>query len=648
MTTPAAAAEPETGGESPADKPQDTRRTVRRLVALLGPYRLPTIAAMGCCVIGVAANTIGPLLLGKATDLIFAGFAGANLPAGLTKAEAIDRLRAEGNTTLAEVYGTVDLVPGSGVAFGRVAVLLAIALALYLVASSFMYLQERIAAKVVQKVAFDVRERVEAKLPRLPLSYFDRRPVGELLSRVTNDVDNLQTVMQQTFSKLASVVLALLTVLVMMLVISPLLTVLMLLSIPLSGYIVARVSKRTKPHFVELWADTGALNSHVEQMYTGHALVRVFGQRETALREFDECNDAMRGSGRRAHFFAEAIEPALLFVANLNYVMVAVVGALRVASGALSLGSVQAFMLYTTQFNNQAGEIGGVIGKLQSGFASAERVFELLDAEEQRPDPPDADRAEHVRGSVEFDRVSFRYTADRPLIEDLSLTVRPGQVVAIVGPTGAGKTTLGNLLMRFHEVDGGRILLDGRDIATMTRQDVRSRTGLVLQDTWLFEGTIADNIAYGLPGATREQVVAAARAVRVDHFVRTMPDGYDTVFTETAAVSAGEKQLVTVARAFLADPAILILDEATSSVDTRSEVLIQKAMTSLRAGRTCFVIAHRLSTIQDADVILVMEDGKIVERGAHGELLRAKGAYARLFAAQFARTAEDEEERPDR
>ncbi|PRY39621.1 ABC transporter ATP-binding protein [Umezawaea tangerina] len=645
MTTPAAA--PEAEVESPADRPQDTRRTVRRLVSLLRPYRLPTVAAMVCCVVGVAANTMGPLLLGKATDLVFAGYAGSTLPAGLSKEEAIARLREAGDTTLAEVYGTVDLVPGSGVEFGRVAVLLAVALALYLVASSFMYLQERIAAKVVQRVASDVRERVEAKLPRLPLGYFDRRPVGELLSRVTNDVDNLQTVMQQTFSKLASVVLALLTVLVMMLVISPLLTFLMLLSIPLSGYIVARVSKLTKPHFVELWSDTGALNSHVEQMYTAHALVRVFGRREAALAEFDERNDAMRASGRRAHFLAEAIEPALLFVANLNYVMVAVVGALRVAGGALSLGSVQAFMLYTTQFNNQAGEIGGVIGKLQSGFASAERVFELLDAEEERPDPPDADRVDTVRGSVEFDRVSFRYTADRPLIEDLSLVARPGQVVAIVGPTGAGKTTLGNLLMRFHEVDGGRILVDGRDIATMTRQDVRSRTGLVLQDTWLFEGTIADNIAYGLPGATREQVVAAAKAVRVDHFVRTMPDGYDTVLTETAAVSAGEKQLITVARAFLADPAILILDEATSSVDTRSEVLIQRAMTSLRAGRTCFVIAHRLSTIQDADLILVMGDGRIVERGTHEELLRAKGSYANLVAAQFARTA-DEGERPDR
>jgi ATP-binding cassette subfamily B protein len=424
----------------------------------------------------------------------------------------------------------------------------------------------------------------------------------------------------------------------LMFVISPLLAVLLLISVPVCGVVAARLSAKARPRYNEQWAATGALATHVEDMYTGHALVRAFGRQARGEAEFDAHNESAYRSGSAARFLAETIEPALVFISNLNYVVVAVVGALRVAAGALSIGDVQAFMQYANQFSNQAGQIGSVTGKLQSGLASAERVFALLDAEEQPADPAHPATLGPVAGRVEFQDVSFRYHPDRPLIENLNLSVPPGATVAIVGPTGAGKTTLGNLLMRFYEPDSGRIRLDGVDIATMSREDVRSRMGLVLQDTWLFEGTVADNIAYGHPRATRSEIITAAKAMRVDHFVRTLPQGYDTVLDESAGISAGEKQLITVARAFLASPAVLILDEATSSVDTRSELLVQKAMAELRRSRTSFVIAHRLSTIRDADLILVMRQGRIVERGSHDELLTAAGEYAALYNSQFATT----------
>ncbi|MFC9653513.1 ABC transporter ATP-binding protein [Streptomyces sp. NPDC056937] len=590
--------------------PTEPRGPGRRLLGLLRPHRPRIAVALLVGIGGITLNAFGPLLLGRATDLIVAGLLGA--PGD----------PAPGVTT-------------GGVDFGAVGRLLLLLLVLYVAASLFMLAQGRLVASVVQRVVFDLRERAEEKLGRLPLRYFDRNPAGEVLSRTTNDVDNLQQTLQQTLAELITSVFSLLTMLVLMLVISPSLALIMLASVPVSGVLAAWISKRAQPRFAEQWAATGSMNAEVEEVYTGHSLIKGFGRREQAERRFDAHNDALFRAGAKAQFASGTIEPAMMFIANLGYVVVAVVGAWKVVSGALTLGDVQAFILYSRQFSQPIVQVASVAGRLQSGIASAARVFTLLDAEEQGPDPAHPARPERVTGRVEFDRVSFRYSPETPLIEDLSLTVAPGSTVAIVGPTGAGKTTLGNLLMRFYEVDEGRILLDGTDIATMTRDDLRARFGLVLQDTWLFGGTIAENIAYGHAGATREEIVAAARATCADRFIRTLPDGYDTVLDdESAGVSAGEKQLITVARAFLARPAVLVLDEATSSVDTRTEVLIQRAMNTLRAGRTSFVIAHRLSTIRDADVIVVMESGRIVERGTHDELIREQGAYARLHAAR--------------
>ncbi|MFD7104659.1 ABC transporter ATP-binding protein [Streptomyces celluloflavus] len=617
-----------------ATGPDTAPGTGRRLLGLLRPHRPRVAVLLVLGIAGVALSALGPKLLGQATDLIFAGVAGRQLPAGTTRQEALARLHAEGHDTLARVFSTVDVVPGRGIDFGGVGRLLLITLALYLAASLCTLLQGRLAATVVQRVVFELRERVEAKLARLPLSYFDRHPAGEVLSRVTNDVDNLQQILQQTLGQLIILVFSILSMLVLMVVISPLLALVMLASVPVSALLAAWIARRAQPRYAEQWAATGSLSAHVEEMYGGHALVKGFGRRELAERGFDEHNDAVFAAGVKAQFASGAIEPAMTFVAALGYIAVAVVGALRVLSGALSLGDVQAFILYSRQFSQPIVEVASIAGRLQSGVASAERVFALLDADEQRPDPRAPVRPARVRGQVEFARVSFRYSPGTPLIEDLSLTVAPGSTVAIVGPTGAGKTTVGNLLMRFYEPTGGRILLDGTDTALMTREEVRAQFGLVLQDAWLFGGTIAENIAYGRPGATREEIVAAARATCVDRFVRTLPDGYDTVLDDEGSnASAGERQLITVARAFLTDPAILVLDEATSAVDTRTEVLIQRALGSLRAGRTSFVIAHRLSTIRDADVIVVMESGGIAEQGTHSELLDNGGTYARLYAA---------------
>jgi ATP-binding cassette subfamily B protein len=633
------------GAGMPPEKAMSFGPSVRRLIGRLSPERPKILGVIGLGVTSVAFVVIGPKLLGHATDLIFAGAIGKLLPPGETTDQVIAAARAAGNANLADMLAQMHVVPGQGIDFSALGSVLMLALGLYAASAVFSWMQGYLLNDVVQLTVFRLRADVEDKLSRLPLQYFDRQPRGELLSRVTNDIDNVSQSLQQTMSQLLTSVLTVVGVLVMMFVVSPLLALIALVTVPLSVVVATQVAKRSQKLFVAQWAHTGALNAHIEEAFTGHELVKVFGRQREVEQVFKDRNEKLFEASFGAQFISGMIMPAMMFIGNLSYVAIAVIGGVRVATGQMSLGDVQAFIQYSRQFTQPMTQVASMANLLQSGVASAERVFELLDAAEQDADPVNPVLPVTSHGRVEFEHVSFRYLPDQPLIEDLSLVAEPGQTIAIVGPTGAGKTTLVNLIMRFYELDAGRITLDGVDITTMRRDDLRAHIGMVLQDTWLFGGTIRDNIGYGNPRASEAQIHAAAEATFVDRFVRSLPLGYDTVIDEEGGnISAGEKQLLTIARAFLADPSLLILDEATSSVDTRTEVLVQHAMAALRSDRTSFVIAHRLSTIRDADLILVMESGRIVEHGNHEQLLAARGAYHRLYAAQFRGAADGVED----
>jgi ATP-binding cassette subfamily B multidrug efflux pump len=597
------------------EKPKDFKGTFKRLVGYFKPQKYALLAVFVTAILGTVFNIVGPKILGLATTKLFEG--------------VVLKLRG---------------VPGASIDFGYIGRVLLILLGLYIISSIFMYIQQYIMAAVAQKMVYVLRRQVEEKLSRLPLKYFDSRPHGEILSRAVNDMDNISTTLQQSLTQLITSAVTLVGVIVIMLFISPLLSLVVLITLPLSMLVTTVIAKRSQKYYVDQQRALGQLNGHVEEMYTGHTIVKAFGREQQSMATFDEMNEKYYHAGWRAQFVSGTIMPLMRSIGNLGYVVVAVAGGIMVTQGMIAIGDVQAFIQYAQQFTQPITSLANIANIIQLTIASAERIFELLDEPEEISDTVDAKIITAPQGAVQFDHVSFRYKEDVPLIDDMNIDVRPGQTIAIVGPTGAGKTTLVNLLMRFYELNSGRILIDGVNITDLRRGNLRRIFGMVLQDTWLFNGTIRDNIAYGREGATEEEIVQAAKAAYADHFIRTLPDGYDTVLNQDATnLSQGQKQLLTIARAVLADPEILILDEATSSVDTRTEMAIQKAMGELMQGRTSFVIAHRLSTIRDADLILVMNHGRIIEKGTHKELLARGGFYADLYNSQFTgRTLEEE------
>ncbi|BAS13811.1 uncharacterized ABC transporter ATP-binding protein Mb1303c [Arthrobacter sp. Hiyo8] len=628
-------------GNLPAKKAKAFGPSAKRLLGLLKPEAAGVVFVIGLVVVSVVLNVIAPKILGSAMDVIFGGVMGKQLPPGVSQAAFAEGLRQAGQNNFADMVSKMELT--NGINFSKLTFLISIVLLMYFVANIFLWAQGYILNKIVMKVINRLRNDVQAKLNRLPLNYFDTRQRGDILSRVTNDVDNVQQGLQQAFAQLVSSVLTVFGITIMMFIVSWQLALIALVALPLSGVLAGVIGSRSQKLFAAQWKNTGSLNGQIEESFSGHELVKVFGRDADMLERFDERNEALYKASFGAQFVSGIIFPAMNFVSYLSYVGIAVVGGLRVASGSMSLGDATAFIQYSREFTQPLGQIAGMANMLQSGVASAERVFEFLDADEEMPENAARHLPPRTDGHVEFENVSFSYVADKPLIENLSLSAEPGHTVAIVGPTGAGKTTLVNLVMRFYELNAGRITLDGVDIKELSRSELRSKVGMVLQDAWLFGGTIYDNIKYGKLDATEEQIMEAAKATYVDRFVRALPDGYQTIIDEEGNnVSAGEKQLITIARAFVSDPSLLILDEATSSVDTRTELLLQKAMAALRTDRTSFVIAHRLSTIRDADTILVMENGSIVEQGNHNQLLALQGAYYRLYMSQFA--GEDAEE----
>ncbi|MEK3718083.1 ABC transporter ATP-binding protein [Paenibacillus sp. FSL R7-0333] len=594
----------------PPEKAKDFKGTLRRLIRYLRPRQVQLIIVFVMAIASTVFSIFSPKVMGKATTKLFEG-----------------------------AYGKMMGVPGAAIDFGYVNDILILLAGLYLFSALFSYIQQYVMAGVAQKVVYDMREQINSKLERLPLKYFDSRTHGEILSRATNDVDNISTTLQQSLTQLITSIVTIVGVIVMMLTISPWLTLITIVTLPLSFVVIMLITKRSQTYFVGQQKSLGQLNGHVEEMYTGHRIIKAFGREKNSLKDFNAINEELYNSGWRSQFISGIIMPLMMFIGNLGYVLVCVVGGIFVTKKAIDVGDIQAFIQYSRQFTMPITQTANIANIIQSTIASAERVFELLDEEEEVPEVAAtlAKRsAAAEEGSVEFRHVQFGYKPGELLIEDMNIEVSPGQTIAIVGPTGAGKTTLINLLMRFYEISGGEIVIDGVNITDMKRSELRSKFGMVLQDTWLFNGTIRDNIAYGREGATEADVVRAAKAAHADHFIRTLPLGYDTILNEEASnISQGQKQLLTIARAILADPSILILDEATSSVDTRTEVQIQKAMNTLMHGRTSFVIAHRLSTIKDADLILVMNQGSVIEKGTHVELLEAGGFYADLYNSQF-------------